>query len=588
MLRSAIPLILGAALAPALSAQSCFRVAVGTDLDLFDDSTALGLPLGFPFTFHGVDYTEICVCSNGYIWFGPTAPADGDFSATDAELRAGAPRICPLWLDFNPAANGSGHVHYDNTVPGLATITWAGVYEFGRTTPIDLQVVLDAGSNIRVTYGANTPLGGTYTDAGAILVGASPGGGAAANAVTFAPRPLAIAQDTFHQFFAPLAFPYAGVSMLWSSTSPGYHVSSVPCTPGQLPPPARFDIVGVGCPVLNTISVYELFGDNGNPLDLSGTDFLLTPNGVGGYLVIPGLGGSFSSATSTALPAGDETTHSVALPFAFPHATGPYSNIYVSSNGFLTLGNTDPGTGCCTGSVADLLSGPPRVAAFWQDLHFPGGSRLFAQLDSAHNEFVVTWNRVPEFNRTSPDNTFQVALTPAGDIKIRLQSIELVNPGRAVLIGYSHGNGAVDQDATDLSAISGVLDLGATQLIMGLTQAAAPGSLPELGSLFTTEITGIAPAPNGNLTLLMLSTEIPPMSLNVLGLTGCNAYIALPEQLAFLHFTQGWPTTSFAVPIPLDPALAAQQLMSQAISDDALANPFGWRTSNGGRWTIGL
>ena len=64
--------------------------------------------------------------------------------------------------------------------------------------------------------------------------------------------------------------------------------------------------------------------------------------------------------------------------------------------------------------------------------------------------------------------------------------------------------------------------------------------------------------------------------------------VALPELLSLLRFTSGAPTTVFQVAIPLDPALGGLQVMTQAASDDALANAFGWRASNGGRCMIGL
>jgi hypothetical protein len=585
MLRTSLCLVVGAALTTTLEAQGCFNLNVGTSLNLTDDSNSAALPLGFTFTFNGVGYTDIVVCSNGYIWFGPTG-AVADYTASIAELTTGAPRLCPAWGDWNPSAVGSGNVYF-NTAPGTATITWAGVYEFGHTTPIDMQVVLDAASGIRITYGANPMVGGTFGGGTPILIGASPGGAAVANPVVFAPRPMSVGVNTFHEFLAfPPAFAYTGVSMQWSSTAPGYGISTVICTPNTLPPPAKYEVVGAGCPPLQTISVYETFANNGNLLDLANTNFLLTPNGLGGYLVLPSLGGSFYSTSSTTLPAGDDSTHLVPLPFAFPHATGPYSSIYVSSNGFLTLGTVDPFSGCCAGSPAALLSGPPRVAGFWQDLYPPGGGQVFAELDAVNNEFVVTWNNVPEYPTTAPVNTFQIALDPAGNIKIRLQTIQITSATRVALVGYSDGNGASDPGITNLSAIPGVLDLGARQTPLSI--AAAAGDVPNLGATFTTNVSGIAASPNGNIVLLLLSTEIPPFNLAVINMPGCNAYLALPEFASFLNFTFGAPTTTFSIFVPLDPALGGQQIMSQAVSDDLNANPFGWRASNGGRWTIGL
>jgi hypothetical protein len=163
-------MLVAAGVAATLEAQGpCFDLNVGTNLNLGDDDTAQGLPLGFTFTFDGVGYTDICVCSNGYIWFGPTAALGGDYTPDVTELLTDAPRICPLWTDFNTYEPGSGQVYYDNSTPGVAKVTWAGVAEFGTTNFVEMQVVLDATSTITVTYGTNAAIGGAVsTD---ILIG---------------------------------------------------------------------------------------------------------------------------------------------------------------------------------------------------------------------------------------------------------------------------------------------------------------------------------------------------------------------------------------------------------------------------------
>ena len=97
MQRRFMAALLGALLPASLLAQGpCFDTNIGTDLLLGDDDVAQGLSLGFTFNYAGVAYTQICVCSNGYIWMGPTSVGGGDYSPTDAELRSQAPRICPM------------------------------------------------------------------------------------------------------------------------------------------------------------------------------------------------------------------------------------------------------------------------------------------------------------------------------------------------------------------------------------------------------------------------------------------------------------------------------------------------------------
>ena len=52
--------------------------------------------------------------------------------------------------------------------------------------------------------------------------------------------------------------------------------------------------------------------------------------------------------------------------------------------------------------------------------------------------------------------------------------------------------------------------------------------------------------------------------------------------------TAGMSTTTFGLGIPNDLALAGVQVIAQAGSDDATANPLGFKISNAGRLTVGL
>src|SRR5262245_65898603 len=96
--------LLAAALAAsaAIAQSPFFEQSLGTDLNLGDDTSAQGLPLGFPFTYAGVAYTQISVCSNGFVVLGPTN-TNNDYTPTDSELFAGPPRLWPLWNDMSPS-----------------------------------------------------------------------------------------------------------------------------------------------------------------------------------------------------------------------------------------------------------------------------------------------------------------------------------------------------------------------------------------------------------------------------------------------------------------------------------------------------
>src|SRR5262245_59436334 len=433
------PLIIaGALFASTVLAQSpCFDLNMGTDQNMGDDQIVSGLALGFTFTYNGVGYTSVCLDSNGSIYLGATTTAFADYSPTEAELLSSPqPRICGLWDDFNASDPASGHIFF-NAVPAgggnpaYALFTWAGVFEFGRTTPIQVQVKLDANNVVSITYGSQAPLGGTLNTT--LIIGASPGLGAVSNPVSFAARPVVIAQNNFADVRTVPNTP-AGFKMQWAPTNPGYIASDVGCTPNNLPTPGVSQVLGVGCPTPAKPSIYEQF-TAANPVDVSGMDFTFLPNGQGGYIVIPGIAGPFFNTLTTALGAGDDTTHPVLLPFPFPHAFSTVNNIVVSSNGFLTLGSVNPGAGCCSGDIPSMLSGESRIAAWWSDLNASGAGEVYADLDPSSGEFVVTWSQVPEYVSTG-SNTFQIALNPNGSFKIRLQSV--ARSSHDFLLGYSY------------------------------------------------------------------------------------------------------------------------------------------------------
>ena len=581
MLRKVTASLFALGVAAAVSAQSpCFDTVLGTDLLLTDDSNSAALPLGFTFTYNGVAYTDICVSSNGYIWLGAVAGL-ADFSPTEAELLAQAPRICPMWTDLNPGAVGSGHIYFDASVPGIAKITWAGVYQYNTTNQNSMQVVLDASGSVTVTYGP-------CTTAANPIVGASPGAGSVSNLVSLATRPVVITQNNFAEVLTATTgtpFVYSNTKMLWSPTSPGYLISDVSCTPNSLPLPASSQSVGSGCPAPTGPSLYEVFSA-ANPADLNGRNLSLLPSGATDYIALPNISPTWFSGFTNRLTAGDDDNLPLTLPFAFPFNGTTISQIYACGNGYITLGATAP-TVDWTPTTAEMLAGPARVMGFWRDLYAPGAvspAGVYADLDVATGEYVITWNAVPEY-QTNPAETFQIALSPSGQMTIRWQTVQVTTG--TFYVGYTAGGNSADPGVSDLSAVNG--RTVSTTVVRPLTIAAATGSTPQVGGTFTVNASNIQSLPNGVFTILLISTEVPGgIPLDVLGLTGCTAYVQLPEIASFFNLTLGAATTTFPVAIPSGSAFYGLSLMSQAISDDLTANAFGYRVSNGLRWNLGL
>lgn len=563
-----------ALLAPFVSAQSLFERDLGTNLSLGDDATVQGIPLAFSFPFAGANYAAISVNANGYILLGSVSVPGGDPIPSDGALAGGPPRIAPLWADYDPTSPGSGNVWF-HSHPSRAVISWAGVHEKGATNPVNFQLTLHANGHVSVAYGKNWAPSTVKADR---LIGASSGNGAPYVAVDFDNHPFLTGSDLFAQVLRDdIALRYEAMLFDWSPAFPGFAISHVPTETNSLPPPAKFEAVGDGC-VYRGVSIYEICNGTDDP---SAMELTFQPNGRGGYVVDRSYLRPAQSTQAQVLPAGADTRHLVMLPFAWPHATGLVDRVMVGANGFVTLGGEDPGPGDYSVDAAQLLSGPPRIAGFWTNLDPSLGGVVSTTYDPNFGTFTVRWDAVPEWPLVG-SNTFAITLVQDGKFRIRLENVALRAGLCKAIVGYSDGRGTDNPGPTDFNSATMPIDLGAR--IDRLELAAWAGAKPRIGTTFVLQVRKI----RGVLCYMMIGAESPAIDLGLIGAPDCSQYVRLPSPIAMMNATFGTPTTDFFVPIPNSIDLAGIGIMSQAASDDALANPLGWRTSNGGRWMIGL
>ncbi len=109
---------------------------------------------------------------------------------------------------------------------------------------------------------------------------------------------------------------------------------------------------------------------------------------------------------NTPLSTGDDGNVAIPLPFDFCVAGKPYNSVNINGNGFLTFDVADTGLTFLESS-ASFLSGPPRVAGFWDDLNPNEGGTV--SYNQAGDIFMVTWDSVPEFF-VGGSNTFSISL----------------------------------------------------------------------------------------------------------------------------------------------------------------------------------
>lgn len=104
------------------------------------------------------------------------------------------------------------------------------------------------------------------------------------------------------------------------------------------------------------------------------------------------------------LNVGDDGSARVFLPFVYSLCGVEYDSVFVNANGNLTFGQSNADF---SESAAEMRSGPPRIAALWDDLNPGAGGTVFFR--ESTNSFTVHYDQVPEFFN-SGSNTFSITI----------------------------------------------------------------------------------------------------------------------------------------------------------------------------------
>jgi hypothetical protein len=141
---------------------------------------------------------------------------------------------------------------------------------------------------------------------------------------------------------------------------------------------------------------------------------------------------------------GDDDSREIELPFEFPFYDERHTRLFLNSDGNLTFESGDRAS--TPRSVSRFLTGPPRIAPFFDDLDPSSGGTV--RVSSSPERLVITWETVPEWDETN-ENTFQVILENDGTVLMRYSnSID----ADAAVVGLSPGGNPADIEFVDLSA----------------------------------------------------------------------------------------------------------------------------------------
>lgn len=137
----------------------------GTNLTLGDDELKV-VPIPFNFTFFDNSYSQVYVCSNGYITFNNVPTATGCCSGQGLP-NATAPNnlIAAAWEDLYPPAGGTISYKTEGTAPSrVFVVTWDNVPHFAAGHQVFMQIQLhEALNEVRIMLQNMPSDGGLHT-----------------------------------------------------------------------------------------------------------------------------------------------------------------------------------------------------------------------------------------------------------------------------------------------------------------------------------------------------------------------------------------------------------------------------------------
>ena len=158
------------------------------------------------------------------------------------------------------------------------------------------------------------------------------------------------------------------------------------------------------------------------------------------YICVPGDAG-LETVTNNANVNGDDViVGPIPIGFAFNYYDADYNNVFISSNGFISL---LPGqsNGCCSGQAIPTAGTPNAViAGVWTDLNPNSGGSVTTGLlgEAPERRFIVSFNGVSYFGGGGTVS-FQLVLHENGDVEIRHGQVSTST--RIITVGQENENG---------------------------------------------------------------------------------------------------------------------------------------------------
>ncbi len=226
---------------------------------------------------------------------------------------------------------------------------------------------------------------------------------------------------------------------------------------------AEQPLASLGQPIgfSGTTTIYQQFGDP-EPFNLMGKTISFSPDG--------GVEPPPPPPQEIYLSIGDDDDTNIPLGFSFPFSGQQYQNVWVNSDGNLTLGMGDGVTAKRT--VERFLNGAPRIAVLYADLDPSAGGAVSYRHDDP-TSVTISYTAVPIWG-AGGSNTARVTLAESGAITLAYDSVSLPT----AIIGVSQGGQGNTVSPMDLVAMmGGSWSVGNGGGVFGITNSSDPFNL---------------------------------------------------------------------------------------------------------------
>jgi|GEM_PF-2174060 len=203
------------------------------------------------------------------------------------------------------------------------------------------------------------------------------------------------------------------------------------------------------------------------------------------------------SATGTFIPLSDnQVSGAIPLGFSFSFFGTNYTDVYVSSNGFITV---LPGqfSGCCSGRVLPSAGNPDGlIVAWWEDFNVPQGNILYQTLGTPGSRtFITQYTDVSHVVDTPAPVTWQIKLFE-GSNNIEVHYPNAATNGGTHSAGIENATGTIgNQFYRGTAALPANTAVSYTQPLVGnitvgnITTEGGPVILDAPGTITTGTIT---------------------------------------------------------------------------------------------------